>query len=233
MRRLLLASDTRAVSRQCYNHLIGLAVISPTKEMSRCRWVDPVLPLRSNHFSSTCYEDANNSENDGPYGDLFQSRTQLGSDLIGKTGCIRRTFGPRDNADAILATGGESLAAHASFDPDYKRARGWIRQHAVGPAVLSPVLLQGLIGALTEATFPEGVLVHDSISQLKPLIVGVAVQAKISVQNITHSPKTLSEQSGEKNGYMVNLQTQVSRIRDDEIIVEGLKTIWIPDYENM
>jgi hypothetical protein len=170
---------------------------------------------------------------DGPTGELFESRAQLGLGLVGQTGSIHRTFGPRDNSEAILATGGEALAAHASFDPDYKRAQGWIRQHAVGTAVLSPLLLQGLTGALTQAAFPEGVLVSQSMTQFKPLIVGVAVKAKIEVIEIEHSPRCISEVGNEKNGYLLHLKSKVSSVRDDELIVEGTKLIWIPDYENM
>lgn len=177
--------------------------------------------------TSTGREDA------GPFGDLFISRIKLGDGLVGQCGSIHRTFGPRDNSTAILATGGEALAAHASFDPDYKRAQGWIRQHAVGPAVLSPVLLQGLTGALSEAAFPEGVLVSQSMTQNKPLIVGVAVRATIEVTRVEPSTRCMNEQSGEKNGYLLHLRSQVSRVRDDELIVEGTKLIWIPDYENM
>lgn len=186
------------------------------------------------HMSTATYSDTIRSGRDnGPFGDLFLTQIDLGAELIGKTGCIHRTFGPRDNSDTILATGGEALAAHASFDPNYKRAQGWIRKHAVGPAVLSPILLQGLIGALSEAAFPEGVLVSQSMMQLKPLIVGVAVKATIEVIDVKHSTKTMHQESGEKNGYMITLRTDVSRARDDELIVEGNKLIWIPDYENM
>lgn len=235
----MLALETKVLRRKCNTIIQNVFLGKDCNYQEKCRaqssyHMGKVLTrLHNVRLASTCTADARHSEDNGPFGDLFRSRSQLGVEMIGKTGCIHRTFGPRDNADAILATGGESLAAHASFDPDYKRAQGWIRQHAVGSAVLSPVLLQGLVGALTEAAFPEGVLVHQSMSQLKPLIVGVTVKATIEVQNIEHSTKTLNEQSGAKNGYMVQMKTQVSRVRDDEVIVDGSTLIWIPDYENM
>jgi hypothetical protein len=73
----------------------------------------------------------------GPQGDLFGSH--VGPSLVGKTAKVRRIFGARANSIGLLTAGGEALAKHASFDPEYNRARDWIRQHAVGPAVLSPV----------------------------------------------------------------------------------------------
>lgn len=238
MRHNFLNSATNLAhltNKCCQNFCFAKSCSSKLKcnEQSIHRLRKYLIAFHPARVSSTCASDANQSGDDGPFGDLFRSRTRLGSDMTGKVGCIHRTFGPRDNADAILATGGESLAAHASFDPDYKRAQDWIRQHAVGTAVLSPVLLQGLLGALTEAAFPEGVIQSTSTTHLKALIVGVTVKATIVVQQVEHSTKTVNEQSGEKNGYMVHLKAQVSRVRDDEVILDGFSLIWIPDYENM
>jgi hypothetical protein len=165
-------------------------------------------------------------------------------------GSIRRTFGPRSNAEVMLATGGEALAAHASFDPDYGRASAWIRHHAVGPAVLSPVLIAGLTGALTEAAFPHAVPVSQSYQQFRPLIVGVTVRATIEVANVveTMTMQQQQQQQGEEEGngdrsvqmsekrnkgYEVSLKTQVTRVRDDALIAEGTQEIWIPDYLRM
>lgn len=164
--------------------------------------------------------------------------------LVGKAGSIRRTFGPRSNAEAMLTCGGEALAAHASFDPDYIRAKGWIRQHAVGPAVLSPVLVSGLVGALVEAAFPQSVPDTQAISVLRPLIVGVEVIARIEVTEVvfvdggggvgSSSNNTNNERNERRqHGYTVRLKTTVSRERDDLALAEGSHSIWIPDYLRM
>jgi hypothetical protein len=108
----------------------------------------------------------------GPTGDLFESKRGVkGQDLVGKTASIRRVFSPGANAQGLLTCGGEELARHASFDPDYNRARGWIRNRAVGPCVLSPVLISGLVGALVEASLPQSVPNRCSMHQVRPLIV--------------------------------------------------------------
>jgi len=185
---------------------------------------------------------------DGPSGDLFPPKKHhIGPSLIGKTGRIQRVFGPSSNAQAMLVTGGEALAAHASFDPNYRRATDWIRYHAVGPAVLSPVLITGLTGALVEAAFPQAVVVKQDMSHIRPLIVGVAVHAQITVVDVAQGAadpkKTESyddperrkrqDTEGRNYGYQVRLQTQVLRVRDDAIISEGEHVLWIPDYVNM
>jgi hypothetical protein len=166
----------------------------------------------------------------GPMGDLFQINKDIGPSLIGQTASIRRTFGPRANAQALLTCGGESLAAHASFDPDYLRAKDWIRSHAVGPAVLSPILISGLVGALVEAAFPFSVPDSQSMRQLRPLIVGASVNAKIEVQDVLRES---GEGSMQEKGYQVCLITEVTRVRDDALIAEGSHTVWIPDYQKM
>lgn len=154
----------------------------------------PIVLLRSaapsqNHryLSSTAmpeevYEDYNNNlDYNGPQGELFHGKRTLGPSLTGKTASIRRVFGAGSNAAGLLTCGGEQLARHASFDPDYSRAQGWIRHHAVGPAVLSPVLISGLVGALVEAVFPNSIPVNNSMSHLKPLIVSHNIWASWDV----------------------------------------------------
>ena len=107
-----------------------------------------------------------------PRGELLDANQRQGPDSwLGKTASIRRVFEANSNAIGLLTCGGEQLARHASFDPDYDRAQGWIRRHAVGPAVLSPVLISGLVGALVEAAFPQSVPVSSSSHQIRPLIV--------------------------------------------------------------
>lgn len=134
---------------------------------------DSHTPLVNRRFSSTSASPiVEDNDSDGPGGDLFNAL--IGIDLVGKTAYIRRTFGSRSNAQCFLVCGGEALAKHASFDPDYDRAQGWIRHHAVGPAVLSPVLISGLVGALVEAALPQSVPVSSSMKQIRPLIVGVS-----------------------------------------------------------
>ena len=112
------------------------------------------------------------NENTGPWGDLFGA--EVGPDLVGKKAWIHRSFGARSNTDAMLTCGGEDLAKHASFDPSYDRARSWIRHHAVGPAVLSPILIHGLVGALVEASVPQSIPMSSNITHACPLIVGVS-----------------------------------------------------------
>ena len=208
--------------------------------------------------SSSCSSSSSHiDEEQGPTGVLFQSShaAPIGPELIGARGMIGRTFGPRSNAEGLLATGGPDLAAHASFDPDYGRAQDWIRHHAVGPAVLSPILISGLTGALTEAAFPHGVITHQSMQHVRPLIVGVPVAAMIEVVNVTkaiqpthnnnnndaadtrhsdlESADKNQQQQQRKHGYDVTLRTIVSRVRDDCIIAEGTLELWVPDYRHM
>ncbi len=136
------------------------------------------------YMSANCFEvppSVNNTndyystkENHNPISDLFVDATDVDS-LISKSASIRRTFGPSSNAQAMLTLGGPSLAANASFDPHYHRAREWIHHHAVGPTVQSPVLIQGLIGALVEAAFPSSIIISNSMQNIRPLIVGVSL----------------------------------------------------------
>jgi hypothetical protein len=124
-------------------------------------------------WNSTSASDAESTdEGDGPGGDLFLA--EVGPELMGKSAWIRRTFDPRSNSLSLLTCGGEALAKHASFDPEYNRARDWIRHHPVGPAVLSPILINGLVGALVEASVPQAIPVSSSMNQIRPLIVGVS-----------------------------------------------------------
>lgn len=203
--------------RRYPQHLASMPVVTPSSicfSTSSEATVEPALDV------------------DGPSGSLFEPSCPVGTDLINKSASIRRTFGPRANSEAMLICGGPHLAAHASFDPDYGRAQGWIRQHPVGPAILSPVLVTGLVGALVEATFPESVPMAQSLSQLRPLIVGVEVVANIRVTSVVDSRGM--EATGERTyGYQVQLETRVARVRDKLVIAEGSHTIWIPDYLRM
>ena len=204
-------------------------------------------PHSNKRWQSTCPLPASDVEDDSqrPVGDLFQFPDVGCDNIVGKTGSIRRSFGPQSNAEAMITCGGEALAAHASFDPNYGRAQEWIRSHPVGPAVLSPVLISGLVGALVEAAFPKAVAVSSNMQYLRPLIVGVEVRAKIEVVSVC---KTGSEDCDEedenqtkehkdvrdrKNGHQVNLRTGVFRINDETLIGEGSHSIWIPDYLHM
>lgn len=126
----------------------------------------------SSPSSSFVVDDDDDDLDDGPWGDLFGA--EVGYGLVGKRAWIHRSFGARANSDAMLTCGGSDLAKHASFDPSYDRARSWIRHHAVGPAVLSPILINGLVGALVEASVPHSVPMSSSIQHKRPLIVGVS-----------------------------------------------------------
>jgi hypothetical protein len=202
------------------------------------------LAISPKYFSTSLAEaDFHNDSPDsdsrpGARGSLFARNRPTGSAMVGLSASLHRTFGPRDNADVMLTCGGADLAAYASFDPDYSRAQGWIRTHAVGPAVLSPVLISGLIGALVEAAFPQAIVMKQSMSQRRPLIVGVPVNAQIRVSKVVGTREEgdkvveMSEGSEKQHGYQVTVETQVLRVRDDAVISEGEYLIWIPDYVN-
>jgi hypothetical protein len=197
-----------------------------------------------------------------PTGDLFDSPRKLrrggaivGPTLVGRTASIRRVFGPGSNAQGLLTCGGEELARHASFDPDYETAKGYIRSRAIGPAVLSPILISGLVGALVEAALPQTVVLRSSMDLIRPLIVGVEVRAVVRVQTVrethqggdndgtdsSHSSERQQEQqqqrhhilSSTKKGYEIVLSTQVVRVQDDATIAEGTHTVWLSSYLTM
>jgi hypothetical protein len=187
-----------------------------------------IAPPQPGPGPSTTYDAA-----PGPIGSLFQrhgttTKKKL-HDLIGAMGSIERTFGSNDNASGLLATGGSGLAAYASFDPNYSRAKQWITNHPVGNSVLSPIFLTGLTGALTEAAFPQAVITSQSIRQQLPLIVGVPVRATIEVMHVTKEATT----NANNNGFHIHLKTKVTRVRDDAMIAEGTHDLWVPDYQNM
>lgn len=166
------------------------------------------------------------------------------SALLSKKASVRRTFSPKSNAQAMLVCGGEELAAHASFDPEYKRAKGYIQNHAVGPAVLSPILISGLIGALIESTLPQSVFVSASMNQCRPLIVGVEVEASIEVVSVyncsdrNNNNNVDDDRNNEYcgferyNGFELSVDTKVKRVTDGATISNGNQTIWLPDYGN-
>jgi len=174
------------------------------------------------------------TEEGGPKGDLFHST--IDDTLLNKTASIRRTFTPRSNAQAMLTCGGEALAAHASWDPQYSRAKSYIRNHAVGPAVLSPVLINGLVGALVEASLPQGFLISSQMKHYRPLIVGVQVEASINVTSVTEGGNMAEidksyEYLNQSRGYELVLQTEVKSISDGKLISEGSQNIWLPHYD--
>mmetsp|Transcript_5270 Transcript_5270/g.6772 ORF Transcript_5270/g.6772 Transcript_5270/m.6772 type:complete len:238 (+) Transcript_5270:109-822(+) len=161
--------------------------------------------------------------------------------LLHKKASVRRVFSPNSNAEAMLVCGGNTLAAHASFDPVYPRAKEYIRNHAVGPAVLSPVLISGLIGALIESNFPQAFFVSGNMNQLRPLIVGAEVEADFKVISVIKNDdeslnsKTVDESLSIRynGGYELVLDTRVKRVSDGAIITHGKQTIWLPDYGNL
>ena len=180
-------------------------------------------------------------ENHEPTGDLFESKLKqgwIGENLVGKTASIRRVFGPGANAQAFLTCGGEDLARHASFDPDYETAKDWIQSRAIGDAVLSPILISGLVGALVEAAFPQTVPMSSSMDMRRPLIVGVEVCARVQVESVKETQRDGTEGGettghGADRGYEIVLSTQVIREQDDSIIAEGSHTVWFPSYLTM
>jgi len=189
------------------------------------------------HFSSESAlpsQEVDNIDEEGAKGDLF--RSSIDDTLLNKTASIKRTFGPRSNAQAMLTCGGSVLAKHASFDPQYDRAKSYIRNHAVGPAVLSPVLINGLIGALVEASLPQSFLMSCEMKQHRPLIVGVQVEATINVTSVKEVEKmedienseTSYQYLSQSRGYELVLQTEVRIVSDSKLISEGSQHIWLP-----
>lgn len=186
-------------------------------------------------FSSVAVEGG--EDHFGPMGELFDLKRghEVNQDLVGKTASIRRVFGAGANAQGLLICGGEELARHASFDPNYSRARGWIQNRAIGPAVLSPVIIGGMVGALVEAAFPQSVPVTSSMHQARPLIVGQEVFASVQVTGVKHFDRnevsTKAKDFGShQDGHEIQLLTEVVRTQDNEIISEGSHTVWIPGY---
>ena len=219
---------------------VVLETTAPSSEASR---------YHPRHANRVEHNNNNNNNNQGPKGTLFTRKIPVGPDLIGATASIQRTFGPRSNAEGLLAVGGAELAAQSSFDPNYMRAQEWIRHHAVGPARLSPILIAGLTGALTEAAFPHAIVVGQAVRHVRPLIVGVPVTASIQVllvqqstrpvrdeeQDDHHPPQDDKVEEGleRKWGYNVTLKTAVTRVRDDAVIAQGTHELWVPDYLKM
>ncbi len=152
----------------------------------------------------------------------------------------RRIFGPNSNAQAMLLSGGDLLAENASFDPIYARAKNYIHNHAVGPAVLSPILIHGLVGALIESKLPQGFFVENSLKQVRPLIVGVEVEAHYEITSVVPSGHGTgfndnrdandANHIGRIPGYELELETSVRRVSDAALIAEGNQKVWMPDY---
>eukprot|EP00543_Licmophora_paradoxa_P006232 CAMPEP_0202447202 /NCGR_PEP_ID=MMETSP1360-20130828/5895_1 /ASSEMBLY_ACC=CAM_ASM_000848 /TAXON_ID=515479 /ORGANISM="Licmophora paradoxa, Strain CCMP2313" /LENGTH=212 /DNA_ID=CAMNT_0049064141 /DNA_START=182 /DNA_END=820 /DNA_ORIENTATION=- len=209
----------------------------------------PACNSSSEHpYESISNYNRNTNNSIGPDGDLFHSK--IGPSLLGKRASIQRRFDARSNAIGLLTCGGEGLAKHASFDPQYDRARDWIHNHPVGPAVLSPVLINGLVGALVEASLPQSVPMSNNMKHARPLVVGVEICARIEVvsvypggkedciENATSIASSALETTGEEypgktRGYSVGLKTEVIRVCDGVGIAEGTHNIWIPNYLHM
>jgi len=119
--------------RRSCDFLTTTTTISASRRATAATTAFPKSLLSTSNSSSSSIPAAADDEDDddGPTGDLLVFPKDIGPSLVSKRASIKRSFGPRSNAAALLTCGGEALAAHASFDPDYERARGWIRQHAV------------------------------------------------------------------------------------------------------
>jgi hypothetical protein len=73
------------------------------------------------------------------------------------------------------------------------------------------------------------------------LQVGVEVCAKIKVISVVGdfkdaaavSTKPNTSRSERKDGFEVELQTEVVRVQDDDVMAKGVHKVWIPDYLNM
>ena len=171
----------------------------------------------------------------GPEGQLFESKLQsqnsIGANLVGQSASIRRVFSHASNAQAYLTCGGQELASHASFDPNYDQAKQWIRARPIADTVISPVLIQGLVGTLVDAALPQTIPVESSLKHCRPLIVGTEVRGVVTVTSVTeqqHQPDF-----NEEAGYEIELDTQVVRVQDDAVIATGRHTVWMPSYLKM
>jgi len=78
------------------------------------------------------------------------------------------------------------------------------------------------------------------MTHLKPLIVAEEVEARIDVDSVVREGSGGDSGGGGERreeakdcGYVVNLRTQVTRVRDDVLIAKGTHSIWIPDYLRM
>ena len=152
------------------NHLHSTLACRERLLVPSCRY----FVASNRHFSSVVQNSENDSYEYGkPKGELLDANICTKT-LVGKSASVLRTFTPKSNAQAFLICGGPLLAAHASFDPMYDRARTYIANRPVGNAVLSPVLISGLVGALVEASFPSSFLMNENMQQHTPLIVGVS-----------------------------------------------------------
>ena len=188
-------------------------------------------------FSTVTYDYEEDDDDDydlRPYGDLFDAHRHISASLVGTSAQVRRVFGAGANAQGLLACGGEALARHASFDPNYNRARSYIQNRAIGPAVLSPVLIGGMVGALVEAALPQSIPIRSELQQVNPLIVGVEVAAKATVVQVQHFTASSSASetpigfTSRQDGYEIELETQVTRTQDGAIIAQGSHSVWVP-----
>mmetsp|Transcript_39242 Transcript_39242/g.94889 ORF Transcript_39242/g.94889 Transcript_39242/m.94889 type:complete len:257 (+) Transcript_39242:280-1050(+) len=174
-----------------------------------------------------------------PEGELFDESSRMQTktqDLVGCSGHIRRVFGPQSNASVYLTCGGPELASHASFDPNYDQAKQWIRARPIGSSTISPVLIQGLVGTLVDAAFPQTVSMESSLRHARPLIVGTEVQATVTVLDVKpqHQPASLNYQNfNEEAGYEIDLKTSIRRVQDDALIAEGSHKVWIPNFTRL
>jgi hypothetical protein len=161
--------------------------------------------------------------------------------LLHKTASVRRSFESSSNAQVMLISGGSQLASNASFDPHYTRAKDYIRKHAVGQAVLTPILLNGMIGALVESQFPQGFMKKCTLEQKLPLIVGCEVEASLEVVDVKNATRTHhsigsidnnhdSINDNHLDGLQVDLVTKVIRVSDGKEVAVGTQTIWLPEH---
>lgn len=164
--------------------MINVIRIKPSAPLTSLLSHNYVSFLQPRQFSTAPCNDYDEESDKEPKGDLFNA--SVGEDILGKYASIKRVFGPRSNSQAMLTHGGPVLARHSSFDPAYSRAKLWIRHHPVGPALISPVLVNGIIGALVEASLPHSVPISTHMKQLRPLIVGVSYAEMIYGFYISH-----------------------------------------------
>ena len=225
------------ICKWCYKRTNMASRVHSTTRSLR-RGFDPINRQMSIHAmnESIGEEQLATSDYFDPKGNLFSA--EVGTSLVGKYAEIIRVIGPQSSAQALLATGGPNLARFSSFDPGFDRAKNWISSHAVGPAVGSPIVASGLFCGLVEASFPKSVLIANEMKQVRPILVGIEMKARIVVNSVEptneffHLDYGLGDSSNNA-GYEVSLTTELSTVRDKKKIVEGTYRVYLPDYMKM
>lgn len=92
------------------------------------------------------------------------------------------------------------------------------------------------MGTLIESSLPQSFFVENRLKQLRPLIVGVEVEAQFEViSSVPSGTDMKGNMDGFNNitrssGKELVLGTSVRRVSDGALIAEGEQVVWLPDY---